>query len=399
MGGCSDDAFEYLRAWIVGQGEETWSQARHDPETLFLGLLDGAADPEAHWERIGLHDGEHLLYAAGIAHERLTGTWLPSRTTQRGEPTGANWAEDDLPARFPALSAALPDWWQGGAMGVDELALHHRALGALDAFSQGDHGTAEEMLEPIVRDPESWRVLAADSNLRVAVAYGLGMTKMLRGDVGGAAETLYLVEDDIEHADEVRRGLAQVELARGELDAAERLLDGSSDAARFDRILTAKLLWRRGMRGQAVDRARDELVAPVDADDHPWDVAGAYQQAGRILVDAGEIEDATVAARKTSRLLRGAPATLPLLTHPALLEASIDRQEGRPKKALKRLDRLHGLQGSDLAEWHRERARTQLTMGRDGDAEVSYRAAVSAFESAGERWEAETTRTEASGQP
>jgi hypothetical protein len=90
---------------------------------------------------------------------------------------------------------------------------------------------------------------------------------------------------------------------------------------------------------------------------------------------------------------------LPLLTHLALLEASIDRQEGRPKKALKRLDRLHGMQGSDLAEWHRERARTQLTMGRDGDAELSYRAAVSAFESAGERWEAETTRTEASGQP
>jgi hypothetical protein len=79
--GCSDDAFEYLRAWIIGAGEAAWALARDHPERLFIELLDAADDPDRRWDELGIHEGEALLYAAGIAHERLTGEWLPGRAS------------------------------------------------------------------------------------------------------------------------------------------------------------------------------------------------------------------------------------------------------------------------------------------------------------------------------
>ncbi|MET7396839.1 DUF4240 domain-containing protein [Dactylosporangium sp. NPDC005572] len=33
-GGCSDDAFDYFRAWLVTQGRNAWERALRDPDTL-----------------------------------------------------------------------------------------------------------------------------------------------------------------------------------------------------------------------------------------------------------------------------------------------------------------------------------------------------------------------------
>ncbi|SDS81889.1 DUF4240 domain-containing protein [Actinoplanes derwentensis] len=33
-GGCSDDAFDYFRGWLVTQGRRTWERALQDPDTL-----------------------------------------------------------------------------------------------------------------------------------------------------------------------------------------------------------------------------------------------------------------------------------------------------------------------------------------------------------------------------
>jgi hypothetical protein len=33
-GGCSDDAFDYFRAWLVTQGRDAWERALRDPDTL-----------------------------------------------------------------------------------------------------------------------------------------------------------------------------------------------------------------------------------------------------------------------------------------------------------------------------------------------------------------------------
>ncbi|MGH3650333.1 MAG: tetratricopeptide repeat protein, partial [Acidimicrobiia bacterium] len=258
-----------------------------------------------------------------------------------------------------------------------------------------DHAGARSILAPIIDDPEQWAIVEAFPDLRTGVAYAVGMGRMLRGDVDGAAEILRRVEGDVGEADHLRRGLAQVELARGELEAAARLLDDSPEAARFDRVLTAQLLWRRGDRRAARDRARRELTMPIRPEDHPWDVAGALQQAGRILADAGEIGPAVEASAQMRRLLYGAPDTLPLLTHLALLEAALERVGGRPEAALNRLAGLTGLDGTDLAEWHRERARALAALGRADEAASTYAAAIESFSTAGERWEAQATHDEA----
>ncbi|MFJ4712166.1 DUF4240 domain-containing protein [Streptomyces sp. NPDC088785] len=65
LGGASDDAFDYFRCWLIGQGREVFEGALHDPDAL-AELLPGFDD-----EVDG--DGEELGYAADEAYEELTG--------------------------------------------------------------------------------------------------------------------------------------------------------------------------------------------------------------------------------------------------------------------------------------------------------------------------------------
>jgi Protein of unknown function (DUF4240) len=69
LGGASDDAFDYFRCWLIGQGREIFEGAVHDPDSL-AGLLE-----EFDEEIDG--DGEELGYAADEAYEELTGTVAP----------------------------------------------------------------------------------------------------------------------------------------------------------------------------------------------------------------------------------------------------------------------------------------------------------------------------------
>ncbi len=93
-GGCSDDAFEYFRGWLVGRGRKVFDAALKDPETL-ADVADGDAQCE------------DLLYAARRAYERKAGGEMPDpgRSRPRPEPAGERWKEDDLEDLFPKLSA------------------------------------------------------------------------------------------------------------------------------------------------------------------------------------------------------------------------------------------------------------------------------------------------------
>lgn len=398
LGGCSDDAFEYLRAWIVGAGETTWRKAVEEPEALFVELLGESTDPDARWEEIGLNEGEPLLYAGGVAHEQLTGEWLPPRSRPYpDEPSGDEWDEAELPELFSDLAAALPDGWWGDpdspSGGDDRFQVMIQVERALDAFAEGDHVRAGRLLDEIVDDPTQWAQVAEDR--RVDVAYVVGIGRLQAGDVEGAAAPLHLVESRLSEADHVRRALVQVELARGELESASRWID-SEGANRLDRVLAAKLAWRRGDHEEALGRAASEMTTSIGPDEHPWDVAGTAYQLGQIFVDAGEIDDAVLSVGVMTRLLEGAPGDLPLLTHLQLLVAAITRLQGRPDDAATSLRLLRtGLSGTDLAECLREEARCEMALGNTEEAIALYRASVEAFEAAGERWDARTTREEA----
>lgn len=100
LGGASDDAFDYFRCWLIGQGREVFEGAVHDPDDL-AELLDDFDE-----ELDG--DGEELGYAADEAYEQLTGAVTPDLglPPQPTEPAGTPMDfEDDaaLAARFPAL--------------------------------------------------------------------------------------------------------------------------------------------------------------------------------------------------------------------------------------------------------------------------------------------------------
>lgn len=397
FGACSDDAFEYLRAWLIGAGERVWTLARNDPERLFIQLLNGADDPDARWEALRIHEGESLLYAAGTAHERLTGEWLPARTSPRpDEPAGEEWAEDELAELYPDLLSVLPENWWGGPSSEARAGLRvmievERGVGA---FSEGDHAGAAALLDPIVDDPAEWELVAPDR--RVDVAYVVGIGRLLTGDVEGASTAFRLVESELEEADHVRRALAQVEMARGDLDRAARFIDDRPQADRSDRVLAAKLAWRRGDRERAVQRAEDEMLASLDSEEHVWDIAGNMHQLGQLFIEAGNARDAELAANAISRLLGDAPDDLPLVTHHRLLMAGVLRLQGSPDEALTMLELLQeGLGGTDLAECLREQARAARALDDSEQADALYRAAVEVFEKTGERWEVEATGAEA----
>ncbi|MFE6284151.1 DUF4240 domain-containing protein [Streptomyces sp. NPDC057877] len=100
LDGASDDAFDFFRCWLIGQGREVFEGALHDPDSL-AGLLDDFDE-----EIDG--DGEELGYAADEAYEQLTGTvapdlGIPPATT---EPEGTPVDFEDeraLAERYPRL--------------------------------------------------------------------------------------------------------------------------------------------------------------------------------------------------------------------------------------------------------------------------------------------------------
>ncbi|MET9389052.1 DUF4240 domain-containing protein [Streptomyces sp. NPDC006624] len=69
LDGASDDAFDFFRCWLIGQGREVFEGALHDPDAL-ADLLDDFDE-----EIDG--DGEDLGYAADEAYEQLTGLVAP----------------------------------------------------------------------------------------------------------------------------------------------------------------------------------------------------------------------------------------------------------------------------------------------------------------------------------
>lgn len=101
QGGCSDDMFEYFRAWLVAQGRAAFEKAVRDPDKIGALGLD-LEDEDA------FMDFESLLYVAAEVYEERTGKELPEAAYPKGpkEPTGTPWSEDgdDLSRLLPKLS-------------------------------------------------------------------------------------------------------------------------------------------------------------------------------------------------------------------------------------------------------------------------------------------------------
>jgi len=100
MGGCSDDGFEYWRAWLISQGREVFERAITNPESLAALNLGSPDEMEL----------EELAYIAPEIFESKTGNDLYQELPKRDgpmEPAGEPWDEDSdaLKSRFPLLWA------------------------------------------------------------------------------------------------------------------------------------------------------------------------------------------------------------------------------------------------------------------------------------------------------
>ncbi|MFI9647613.1 DUF4240 domain-containing protein [Streptomyces sp. NPDC052040] len=100
LDGASDDAFDFFRCWLIGQGREVFEGALHDPDSLAGLLADFDEEVDG--------DGEELGYAADEAYEQLTGTVAPDLgiPPAPSEPEGAPFDLEDesaLALRYPRL--------------------------------------------------------------------------------------------------------------------------------------------------------------------------------------------------------------------------------------------------------------------------------------------------------
>ncbi|AZB42719.1 DUF4240 domain-containing protein [Bacillus sp. FJAT-42376] len=66
MGGCSDDCFDYFRAWLLFQGKKTYEAAIQNPETMIPPLMELEA-------KNAIPQFEDLTYIGALAYEEKTG--------------------------------------------------------------------------------------------------------------------------------------------------------------------------------------------------------------------------------------------------------------------------------------------------------------------------------------
>ena len=103
LGGCSDDGFEYFRAWLISQGEAVFKASVADPDSLAERLpLVGDAELEL------------LLSVASDVYERKAGGFIPPRPAAEVPRTdmGEEWDFDDdseMSRRLPKLTARLAE--------------------------------------------------------------------------------------------------------------------------------------------------------------------------------------------------------------------------------------------------------------------------------------------------
>ncbi|WP_189190617.1 DUF4240 domain-containing protein [Streptomyces albiflavescens] len=100
LDGASDDAFDFFRCWLIGQGREIYEGAVHDPDALAELLEDFDEEIDG--------DGEELGYAADEAYEQLTGAVAPDLgippATAEPEGTALDFENESVIAeRYPKL--------------------------------------------------------------------------------------------------------------------------------------------------------------------------------------------------------------------------------------------------------------------------------------------------------
>jgi hypothetical protein len=98
-GGCSDDLFDYFKAYLISYGRDLVASATREPDSLAEIMVKGSYIEE--WEL--------LMYPAWTAYRTVTGHDIPLNPREFNRPSGNAWEEADLPGLYPRLSALFDE--------------------------------------------------------------------------------------------------------------------------------------------------------------------------------------------------------------------------------------------------------------------------------------------------
>jgi hypothetical protein len=97
MGGCSDDAFEYFRAWLVARGKDAFERVTKHPDDLAEIAPDADDDLEF----------ESFIYVPDQVYEDLTGESIDLAAAGAiRDPKGKQWDfedDDEMKRRYPKI--------------------------------------------------------------------------------------------------------------------------------------------------------------------------------------------------------------------------------------------------------------------------------------------------------
>jgi hypothetical protein len=275
----------------------------------------------------------------------------------------------------------------------------------------GDVGSAIRWLEVGFADA------SAATEEATPFRYVLGMAHLLTGNLPAARRHL---EAGLGASPwdpwrfRVLRGLAQVEMELGLLDAADhrlRHLPDDPSGQRLQHVMRAKAAFRAGTSDAARANlwiALRHVVGGSPERDDPWglvDEASLLVAGAEILAGMGHgAECHRVLDAAEARLTAAARPGLPIENHLRLFRAMGFRLTGDPSAAEELLDMVADRAGAAdepdvLATVARERARIAHGRGDAVTARDLWESAVSQFEDIGYVWEAEATRREAADGP
>ena len=93
-GGCSDDGFDYFRAWLIAQGRDVFDLALADPASLETAIvMDNGWDAEL----------KEFLYLPREVYRERAGADMPESPRRPWTLTGPEWTEDSVYEMFPKL--------------------------------------------------------------------------------------------------------------------------------------------------------------------------------------------------------------------------------------------------------------------------------------------------------
>jgi hypothetical protein len=90
--GCSDDAFEAFRSWLVLQGQTVYETALKDIRKVLSHIPDGLSS-----------QAEELLAAVELAYENRAGEPMKATRPKRVKIGGKEWREEEIEDRYPEV--------------------------------------------------------------------------------------------------------------------------------------------------------------------------------------------------------------------------------------------------------------------------------------------------------